>query len=201
MSAMRFRDVNVPQGTFVADARLLIRAHSNVEDLLYGVIHAEDGDNPADFSGRSIRDIVKTSAAVEWDHLAMWSTAKWYTSGDISGMVKEVIDRPGWSAGNAMVITYSNRLSAGGFRQFCSYEFGDQHTSGPKLEITYGEPPIGDFEPDGDVDFADFAVFAAAWWTEDGEPGWNPDCDIYPDGSINEFDLDVFAEHWLESIW
>lgn len=200
MSAMRFRDVNVPQGALVVDARLKIRAHSHRDELLYGVIHAEDADNPVGFSGRYIKDIVKTSAAVNWDHSAAWSIGKWYTSPDISGMVQEVIDRPGWSAGNTMVITYSNRLSAGGFRQFCSYEFGSQHTSGPKLEITYGELPVGDFDRDGDVDFADFAIFARSWLTVDGDALWNPDCDIYTDDSIDMLDLGVFVDNWLASI-
>lgn len=198
MCTMRFRDVNVPQGVLITDARLKIRAYSTpvLEKPLYGVIHAEDADNPADFSGRNIRDIVKTDAEVNWDHIPYWETTWWYTSPDISAMVQEVIDRPGWSVGNAMVITYSNRLSAGNYRQICSYELGSQHTSGPKLEITYGEPPTGDFEPDGDVDFVDFAVFALAWQTEDGDPFWNPDCDLYPDGFIDILDLVVFTDNW-----
>lgn len=160
MCAMRFRDVNVPQGVFISDARLKIRAYSTpvAEEPLYGVIHAEYADNPADFSGRNIRDIVKTDAEVNWDHIPGWEDADWYTSSDISAMVQEVIDRPGWSADNAMVITYSNRLSAGNYRHICSYNFGSQHTSGAKLEITYGEPPISDFDEDGTVGPNDLKV-------------------------------------------
>jgi len=138
MSAMRFRNINIPQGTVIVDARLKIRAHSNpiTGETLYGVIHAEDANNPPDFSSRSIADIVKTSAAVNWDHSSYWETTWWYTSPDISAVVQEVIDRYGWSTGNAIVITYSNRLSNGEARHFCSYDFGSQNTSGPKLEIT-----------------------------------------------------------------
>ncbi len=202
MSAMRFRDVNVPQGVLILDARLKIRAHSNLitGESLYGVIHAEDADDPVGFSGRYIRDIVKTDAEVNWDHIPYWETTWWYTSPDISALVQEVIDRSGWSANNAMVITYSNRLSAGEYRHFCSYEFGSQHTSGPKLEITYGYPPMGDFEPDGDVDMEDFAVFALAWHTEEGDDFWNPSCDLYADGFIDIFDLDLVVGNWLYSL-
>ena len=95
MCAMRFRDVNVPQGALILDARLKIRGHSNGGELLYGVIHAEDADNPADFSGRYIRDIVKTDAEVNWDPILYWDSGKLYPSADISTMVQEVIDRPG----------------------------------------------------------------------------------------------------------
>lgn len=159
-SAMRFRNVDVPKGVLILDTRLKIRAFSTpiLEEPLYGVIHAEDADYPAGFSSRYIKYIVKTDAEVIWDHIPYWETSWWYTSPDISAVVQEVIDRPGWHAGNAMVITYSNRKSEGNYRQFCSYEFGSQHTSGSKLEITYGVPPITDFDEDGTVGPKDLKV-------------------------------------------
>jgi len=58
----------------------------------------------------------------------------------------------------------------------------------------------GNFDGDGDVDLTDFAIFAAAWLTEEGQGRWNPDCDISSpaDGLIDIMDLAVFVEHWLE---
>jgi hypothetical protein len=59
---------------------------------------------------------------------------------------------------------------------------------------------IGDFAGGCDVDFADFAVFALAWLSDDTPTGnWNPDCDISlaPDGIIDELDLKIFTENWL----
>jgi hypothetical protein len=57
----------------------------------------------------------------------------------------------------------------------------------------------GDAEPDGDVDFKDFVVFASAWQSRDGEPNWNVFCDIScpEDGVIDESDLSVFCSNWL----
>jgi hypothetical protein len=63
------------------------------------------------------------------------------------------------------------------------------------------EPGIdGDFYPDGIVDFKDFAIFAAAWYSHPGDANWNPACDISDpiDGIIDEFDLMVFCENWLQ---
>ena len=53
----------------------------------------------------------------------------------------------------------------------------------------------GDFDARCGVDFIDFAVFALAWHTQEGEPGWNPACDISipPDSHIDWRDLDVFT--------
>ena len=59
-----------------------------------------------------------------------------------------------------------------------------------------------DFDADGDVDLADFAIFALAWLTEPGKTGWNPDCDISipADNSVDILDLIVFAECWLAAL-
>jgi len=60
-------------------------------------------------------------------------------------------------------------------------------------------PTPGDFEPDGDVDFQDFAVLALSWQSSSGDGNYNPYCDINtpPDYSINMLDLLVFVDNWL----
>jgi len=68
----------------------------------------------------------------------------------------------------------------------------------PQLSAVVGPWP-GDFEPNGEVNFDDFAVMAAAWLTKDGQGRYNPACDISipPDGSIDMLDLLVFVDNWL----
>ena len=58
---------------------------------------------------------------------------------------------------------------------------------------------LGDFAGGCDVDFADFAVLALAWLTEEGQLGYNPNCDIAVpyDDVIDEKDLQVFTDNWL----
>lgn len=57
----------------------------------------------------------------------------------------------------------------------------------------------GDFEPDCDVDFYDFGIFASAWLSGPSDGNWNPDCDIYETAGpvIDIQDLAVFVENWL----
>jgi hypothetical protein len=57
----------------------------------------------------------------------------------------------------------------------------------------------GDFEPDGDVDFNDFAVLAGAWLTAPDDSGWNPACEMAfpPDQLIDTLDLAAFSKYWL----
>jgi hypothetical protein len=60
------------------------------------------------------------------------------------------------------------------------------------------QPPVGDFDDDGDVDFEDFAILAAAWRSQPGDANWNPDCDISEqDNFIDLDDLYVFCYNWL----
>lgn len=59
--------------------------------------------------------------------------------------------------------------------------------------------PQTDMDSDGDVDMADFAIFALAWLTQAGHPQWNHLCDFStPFNVIDIQDLALFVTHWLE---
>jgi hypothetical protein len=62
---------------------------------------------------------------------------------------------------------------------------------------------IGDFDDEYGVDFKDFAVFASSWLLEDGQTGYNSDCDIGlpADLRIDGKDLAVFVDNWLVGKW
>jgi hypothetical protein len=67
-----------------------------------------------------------------------------------------------------------------------------------EAEAVFGKI-AGDFEFDCDVDFADFALFASAWLSIEGDENWNWICDISEDGAIDFVDLCFFIENWLVS--
>ena len=58
-----------------------------------------------------------------------------------------------------------------------------------------------DFEPDGDVDFADFAIFASHWLAEDCQQqnNWCHRSDFKKDGNVDIDDLAEFTTYWLEN--
>jgi subtilisin family serine protease len=140
MSGMRFTNLAIPAQSQIVSAQLNIRSYnSNLSSTVYGVIQGEGVDNAASFSGlSSLSGLATTIASVNWDHLTAWSVDTWYTSPDISTVIQEVIDRPGWAAGNALAVFYSTRLSSGGYRQYSSYDRGAAYA--PKLNITYIGP-------------------------------------------------------------
>lgn len=58
---------------------------------------------------------------------------------------------------------------------------------------------VGDFEPDCDVDFADFGMFASAWLSVEGDGNWDWIYDISEpnDGIIDFIDFSIFTDNWL----
>ncbi len=68
---------------------------------------------------------------------------------------------------------------------------------------TYGGLPTSawpllpaDVYIDGDVNYYDFAIFALAWQTTLGQPGYDPACDLVVDDVIDVYDLQVLADNW-----
>jgi type IV pilus assembly protein PilY1 len=100
------------------------------------VIEAEAADNADSFGGgRHPGTLPKTSASVEWDLFEAWSEDTWYSSPDISDVIREVVGRDGWSANNSLAIFYSARQREGNYRSFCSYDSNPDNA--PKLQVIY----------------------------------------------------------------
>ncbi len=73
--------------------------------------------------------------------------------------------------------------------------------SGGALTIVYQYhgPYNGNLNDDSDVDLQDYAIFAAAWRSQQGQSSWDDSCDISlpADNVIDVRDLAVLADHWL----
>jgi len=136
MSAMRFTNVAIPRSATIIDAHLKISSiNEGYRGQIYGVIQAETADDAIDFSSRYIGAIGKTTAATDWDHKDAWAANTYYTSPDISSVIQEVVNRPGFGSGNSIAIYYSTRDLSGKARSFASYEYSPASAAG--LEITY----------------------------------------------------------------
>ncbi len=99
------------------------------------------------------------------------------------------------------------RLASLGVHEHWNNSADKQYTrnlgTGDGIELLTGPrtlSQLGDFDGDGDVDLADFAILAAAWGSEPGEGNWNPACDISAeqDNVIDGLDAMVFCINWLE---
>ena len=136
-AGMRFCNVNVPQGAEIVAATLRICAHSSGRDARIDVvIVAEAADNVSEFSNsHRLYNATATEASVVWEWTTTWTADTWYESPDISGVIQEIVDRPGWSADNAIAIICAGDSGTSSDRQFWSYDGNPSQAA--QLEISY----------------------------------------------------------------
>ena len=106
---IRFTSVNVPQGSTIASAKITFQASSSESGAMGALrIEGEDNDNALTFTTAAFGpggyiSRVRTTAYVNWTPGA-WINGLDYDSLDISTIIKEIVDRPGWVSGNNMVL-------------------------------------------------------------------------------------------------
>jgi cysteine-rich repeat protein len=134
---MRFQNIYIPQGSNILSAYIEFTADASDSGNTNLVLHAEDIDNAPQFSNSDydITSRTKTSGSVNWNNLQSWSINIGYNSPELSLIVQEVIDRPGWNTGNSIVII----VSGSGQREAESYN-GETY-SAARLIVTH-QPPL-----------------------------------------------------------
>lgn len=147
-AGMIFRSVDVPQGAYISNAYLTLTAFNDDSGTTVNTkIRAYDADDiTGDLSTSAEWDAMfpsnLTTAEVQWDSIASWTQYNEYNSPDISSVIQEIIDRPGWSSGNDMCIfwdDYDERSSASDFarRRCVSHNFILHEDEAAVLNIEY----------------------------------------------------------------
>lgn len=54
---------------------------------------------------------------------------------------------------------------------------------------------MGDINRDGVIDDADFAIMEDAYGSVEGDPHWNPDCDLDGDGRVEANDMKILSNN------
>ena len=141
---MRFNGVVVPAGSTITAAYLEFQADEADTRATSLAFRAQAGDDAApfgsaafDLSNRSV-----TAAAVSWSNVPAWNTVgQKHQTPDLSAVVQEVIDWPGWSSGNSVVIAVT-----GSGRRVAESANGDA-TNAPLLHIEYTDGTPGNSVP------------------------------------------------------
>lgn len=103
---LRFQNVEIPQGAVIDNAYIEFEVDETNTVTTNLRIYGEDEDNPATFFNvdNNITPRTKTTAFASWDNIPAWNTvSEKQQTVDISNVVKEIVDRSGWSSGNSMV--------------------------------------------------------------------------------------------------
>jgi len=108
---LRFTGVNIPAGSTITSASIEFTADETDSSTVTLDIWGEDVDDASTFTGCTnecgdISGRTKTSSQVTWSNIPSWNNGEQgpdTTTPDLSAIIQEVIDRPGWSNGNNIV--------------------------------------------------------------------------------------------------
>ncbi|MCH7730468.1 type II secretion system protein [Patescibacteria group bacterium] len=114
---MRFRNVTIPQGATITNVYIEFETDETRSEATSVTFYAQDIDDAPTFSSstNNITSRTKTTASVAWNNIPAWNTvSEKHQTPNLSSIVQEVIDRPGWSSGNDLVVivTGSGRRTA-----------------------------------------------------------------------------------------
>lgn len=115
----RVSSVNIPQGATILSAKLKteVRAVPGTGKAAEGWIADEDNAAPP-YSSSQFWNKPQTSPRSEWN-LYSSTVGNIYTWPEMSSHLQQVVDRPGWSTGNAVLLMFENAAAVNG-----TYRFG-----------------------------------------------------------------------------
>ncbi|MCA9398380.1 MAG: hypothetical protein KC618_01440, partial [Candidatus Omnitrophica bacterium] len=135
LSAMFFRNLNIPQGAQITNAYIQFQADATDSATSNFVVHAEDNSTPQElqFAQNNISNRVLTDTSVSWSPPA-WTTGEAgvdQRTPDISSIISEVINRGDWQSGNNMV------LIVGGTGEREAESYNGVPAAAPLLHVEY----------------------------------------------------------------
>ncbi len=137
MGALRFQEVGIPQGATVTNARIsFIPAASNSDPATFQVRAEKVGDASSFAAGSDLTARSKTAALTTWEAEAWEQTAtpEPVPGPDVTQLVQEVVNLPGWCGNNAMAF-YLTPTSGNGLRS--AHSFDGAGGLQPVLTVSY----------------------------------------------------------------
>lgn len=194
LSGFRFTDVQIPahvriSGAFLTLNRTYHAGSSPVRAAVRGVAQ----DNPPNFQAQPPLNAPTTQASATWVISSTLPTG-WLTSPNLAGLVQEVVDRPGWQAGNALALLLANDPNNSGYIDTISYDGNAANAA--RLQIDYAACLAADVDCSCDVAVRDVQLVAAHWGLTSASPQWRPVYDLVPDGMIDAADITAAASAW-----
>ncbi|MGD2037980.1 MAG: DNRLRE domain-containing protein, partial [Desulfobacterales bacterium] len=141
---LRFQNITIPQGATITNAYVEFTTDVVQSEVTNLTFHGEDVDNAAVFTSvgnpnYNITNRTKTTASVAWDNVPAPSVVgEKQQSPDLSTVIQEIVNRPGWTSGNSMVII----VSGSGQRETESWNGANGHgdlTLAPMLHLEYSD--------------------------------------------------------------
>ncbi len=137
---IRFQNLSIHQGATISSAYITFEASPPVDghntQATPLTIHGQAADNAPTFTMGVNDDISSrpnTTASVDWKIDIPWIDHVTYQSADLSPIVQEIVNRSGWSSGNAMVF----KITGSGIREAKAYNASTPDLHAPLLHVEY----------------------------------------------------------------
>ena len=136
-SGLRFQSVNIPQGAIINSASLSVNVYSSSYDDANMVIYANNVDDAIDFLDDPdiIHTRIRTTANVSWVQNGVGDG--WQSAPDLGSIIQEIVNRPGWVAGNDLALLLIGNTDVNNPMLTDSYD-GDPSLAA-RLHIDYTE--------------------------------------------------------------
>lgn len=138
-SFIRFSSVTIPRGSIITDAYMsvYVAGYDNIQTVKHSDIYFEDADNPS----AVISDVDGNSRVKTTNYRLMHTYAGlgWYPWDTLTPIIQEVVDRPGWSSGNAMQALIFCTDGSGSYVYLHSYD--GYPTRSATLTVSFTPPP------------------------------------------------------------
>ena len=109
---IRFPNVTIPQGSVITDAFVRFTSYQGLSATVCNVnVYFNDVDDAAAPVNEAGADGLALTGAVAWNALVAWIDGNIYDTGDISTILQTIVDRGGWSSGNAVQVLIKDNTS------------------------------------------------------------------------------------------
>jgi hypothetical protein len=130
---LRFQNVQIPKDATIVNARIYFTVDEEDSGQTDLTFYAEYAADASEFTGNdkdiSSRDVTRSS--VNWDDVPAWNVGEIVATPDLSPIIQEVIDRPGWLKGNSIAIIVT------GFGERTIESYDGNPNDAPLLVVNY----------------------------------------------------------------
>ncbi|MGH7754549.1 MAG: hypothetical protein ACREN5_17220, partial [Gemmatimonadales bacterium] len=143
----RFQNITIPAGAIITNAYVEFTASETKSGTTSLTFDGQASDNAPTFThgtaNFNITSRAKTSASVTWNNVPTWNIGVAYQTPNLSAIIQEIVNRPGWASGNSLVII----VSGSGDRDAKTYE--NSSTQAALLHVDYGQSGSSTAAPAG----------------------------------------------------
>ncbi|MEE8060684.1 MAG: DUF2341 domain-containing protein [Gemmatimonadales bacterium] len=135
---MRFQNMTIPQGATITNAYIEFETDFKQTGTTNLTFWGEAIDNAPTFGGNSnITSRTKTGNSVAWSNVPAWNdVGEKHQTPDLSLIIQDIVNRSGWSSGNALVVIVTG--TSGSLREAESCD-GSSCNDAPLLHAEWTE--------------------------------------------------------------